>query len=1460
MNWNNFLTYNDSTQNAFETICNQLFEKYLRRKYGQDLIKFKVINGAGGDGGIEAYGELTSGDNIAVQSKWFRNVIKNSEINQIRNSVTTAKELRPQIKKYIICIPHDISSLKYGKGVKSDGKKPIDNFEEKTIDKFTREMKSKYPDLTITWWFDDKLLRELQEPDNEGVHKYWFDKEIISINYLSTQFQLQKSGWLNERYIPELHGQGLIHKEYNKICFSIEWRHELYNQIQKGLNDLQFCILQIERFIPTNLSNPELNTELESVSENLKAFYIEVKSIGHEIISGNDFYKSQQINEYALWQTKLKLESIEPNNIQKNVLPKLVASLDNIYKYNLPQYIEHINCDFNQNIRLILGGPGTGKTHGLANCVEKHLNKNSPALIIPAKGNAPTNWTNILSKSLELNSWNKIEILSALESIAIRNDKQKINILKEGDATNSESTKVLICIDGLDEDVENEKEWYARIRESVELSKKYPRVKFIFSARRYFYDNREIPKKDVFKDVFLPREGDISINEIAEQYFNYYNIQLSSFSLIKGLDNLFALRLFCEQYKNQTLTERDIIVTATNKLLNLKIDKANQEFISSSLERTKGKTRNPISDSLEVISNYFYSSIEIEHESLNELIAPVVESYLNRAEIDLILDYLVANGFLIRSERIEGRGILEKRKFIYNITYQSIIEHILSSKISKKIKDGDINKIPPILQKGIVQPLDSNPIIELDIYDKLPNQKIIQNIVNEIFIDTGKLIGENNFLKDGFNEQEIFRMQMDALMHASKDLSEKYKVKVDEMFYGGYYKQYQVLKHLIVPSSESSENVFGAEYLHSILINQISVFERDKLWSGLDLFERGKLNSDSAFTYPYANNTVVFNELGSLYYDYAHNELPLVYAWGLSTIDQELRNKLRVSLAGWALRTPKEFLLLLKKIFHCNDPQIQEDLASIMLGVAGRLKDKDSVRSLAMWSIENIFNHLEVHRNIIVRQGFRAIVEKAYQLGVITDNEVKKSRPKPIQTISLLPIEKKLNFTGQGNEYYPIVHDLAWYVIDKAFFGFLEVPSDRSNNIKDNDCREAKILLDKYRKITEENELFAHEWTLSVAIPYIKSLGFSRIEGNGFTEASGGSKSKIFTYEEKYTWLAVHYIQGYLSDYIPMIDCTDKRAFVKDYTQITYIPNPAESIIELDDLLNEHKAPKDWIIKEFLSKEIDLNIDIKESITNWVTEEPKIDFEKWLNYSAEDINPEKNNNNWIALYNHTLMHDSKKLCLSQIDIKACLIYENHFNVLHNILKENPSSLRFIKDLDRLYSSPQTNTYCNPSDIVWMTWIDEDEKKQTIYDVESDKESELFHMLTRIIQNSIDGEIEIMLPSKKIREMLDGYELIKNELKNSDDETVAFNFKKSEGTFNDNQEILFVNSEILKKSLKKEKMNIVWFVDLFKQKNPLNKGFDNDFHIQKSRKYFCWLENGTIRSLKLWDENYKNSRD
>ena len=118
MNWQHFQTYNEAATRAFEAMCNQLFELWIDREYKDTKKSFVVVNGAGGDGGVESYATLVTGEEIGVQAKWFPDSITTSQFNQIKNSILTALEVHPKLIKYIVCVPRDLSNLKKGK----DGK------------------------------------------------------------------------------------------------------------------------------------------------------------------------------------------------------------------------------------------------------------------------------------------------------------------------------------------------------------------------------------------------------------------------------------------------------------------------------------------------------------------------------------------------------------------------------------------------------------------------------------------------------------------------------------------------------------------------------------------------------------------------------------------------------------------------------------------------------------------------------------------------------------------------------------------------------------------------------------------------------------------------------------------------------------------------------------------------------------------------------------------------------------------------------------------------------------------------------------------------------------------------------------------------------------------------------------------------------------------------------------------
>lgn len=1447
MIWDAFTTYNLGYRSAFEALNNQLFERYIRRTYSSRLKKFRVVNGAGGDGGVEAYAELDNGAMIAVQSKWFKQALQEGELGQIRNSIVTAIKVRPQIKEYIICIPHDRSSQKIGRG-----KKVTANHEEKRINDLVDEIYQLHPDLTLTWWFDNELRSQLQHSDNEGILKYWFEKEVISLAYLKQQFQLQKqNNWLKERYIPQLHAAGVIDQQYQQMVLSKTYRDELSQRLEEKINKLNHTCQLLSDFIATQIYPAPLGASLEEAQLNLECFKLELVQLQAAVAKGNELHKAVPLAEVSLWPLTHELEKITPTHRQKAIIPKLVQALRDVHTYHLPSYLTDFEKHLRQTVTLIRGRAGTGKTHGLANTVEKHLNQHLPALIIQASSTPCANWTEILSHVLELPGWNKHEIFAALESIAVSRDVSKATALKAGEEVQDAPSTVLICVDGLEENSKTQTAWCSRISETIVFAEHYPRIRFLFSARDYYKRHCIDAYNPIWQEIDLPAEGDISIWEVAEEYLHTYNIRLNNLPLIKGLDSLLALRLFCEQYKNEEITSASKIVTATRDLLRLKVDRVNQEFLST-LANKKGLTQQPVHEALLLLAEFYYQETEIEHNRLHNAIQKKIGTSFYASEVDILLDFLVQHGILVRLSKEDEADVLPLTKNFYRVTYQSITEHILSEKIYQDIKAGRLGYIPDILHTGIVMPLDGSR--RPDVWDTPPNEQIIQSIVNRLFAETGKLIGEDDFLAEGFNEDAIVRMQYEAMVSAPRERAMPYKQHVDELFFAGGHAQYTVLKYLIVPSSRRAGSVFGAEYLHDLLMSQPTAFERDKLWSGLDPHEKYVRKEDL-----YDNNlNEALTEYGTVtltgFEEY--NESPLLLAWGLSTLDQALRDALRKALSRWAIKRPEEFLKLLDKLFHCNDPQIQEDLSSVALAVASYIDDPFQLRPLAHWALTIIFSKKVVHRNVIVRQGFRAVVEKAFHRGAVTCEQVELARPAPLSDIQLVALDFSTAPDHEG-DHYPIVHDLAWYVIKYAYDHFLEHPTQMGNGLRDNDCPEARDLLNQYRTKYSNPGLYAHGWAVAAANGYIRAtLGLTRTDGNTWTQATHGSKSKMFTYEEKYTWLAVHFLQGYLSDYIPMED-DDRRSWVTDYSKITDIPNPGEEAAVERYAESLTSTTDYWIIKENLAPTVDLNGNINEGIKSWVHQEPVLHFACWLHFEGSDFPERGAHKRWLALYNYTALEDASRAGFTHLHAVALLVRTDDFAKLkERVESRDDGRLYFTNYLDGLAAYPDTSTYANPGDVVWMDWIKERGNFETIHD--NGEETKLHVTIAKITQGTVEGEKYYRIPSKLVRNETGIQSFFKPVFLDSTNQTVSFLHQKSDGLYRDNQEIVLVDEAIFARAFKGWKL--CWFVEYLKQKNPLNETLKAYDHDQKVRKYFVWQEGDQWQAIKFWEEYFSNQRD
>ncbi|MFD0764471.1 GNAT family N-acetyltransferase [Mucilaginibacter lutimaris] len=1451
MTWSNLKEYGEGASAAFESLMNHLFERYVQRNYSGKVKKFRSVNGKGGDGGVEAYAEIKDGTFIAVQSKWFRNRFGKDQIDQIEESVKTAMAIRPLITEYIICMPIDITSLKKVTAGQDKNGNPAQqlttNSGDQLISNLEQKLKVSFPALALKWWLDHDIENELAEPENAGIYKFWFDRETITHSFLKDRFEMAKAKWLGERYVPKLHAQGYIESSIDASMYGSNYRRGILRELadyelslHRGIVLGNKVLLEVDLSSEDKDKLSELVQKYRQKVESIKEFMPKLTS--GEPISPVDFENARKT--HAVWKVSSKIS----DQGSVNLLSRFKNVSDEIGTHSAKILLRNLERNLSKPNKVFLGRPGSGKTHALSHATQRHLERHLPAVIIQAFGTDNTDWGAIMRAALIESGWSMDELFNALECQAIREDRRLANSQGTlGDELTNAPTKVLICVDGLEEATGKWQSWKQRIRECEVLSAKYKRLLFIFSSRDYFFEDSEI-ENATLQISEIPAEGDIPYQSVIDDYFREYDITISSASIIRGIDSLFALRLFCLAYEHGRLNETSKVNTAGDKLLAERIKNIEAEF-AKKLNKELIPANRPVGKAISVIADIFINSDNISHDQLKELILPPVSTFLNGNETDLLINYLAENGILIKTEveKIsDGIPIIVTE---YSMTYRSIPEIVIASRVAKRIVNGEITNITDDAFYALFNAIQgsSRPVSADEV--KRSRKRIRQEIVNILLHEHGKMIGRGGFISTGLSEDEIFDLRFNAMLKAPESLVSEYEKGVENVFFGDMAGRLNLLRHQILPASVEAENNFGARYLHKLLCSFSNHFERDKIWQGDDRFgsdgkEKNNLRS------------VILGESGTLELSpYAlHDEKPLIYAWCLSTLNQEFRSNLRLSLTKWALVQPFEFAKMITLLFNVVDPQIQEDLASISLALAGRLNDGPAILAIANAALAEVFSDTLNHRNVIVRAGFRSIIERAYQYNLLTEDQVKIARPHVQMQISLIPLDVPTLESG-SDEPYPIVHDLSWYVIERSYSGFLRYPDGTGPVQKDQDSDKARELLDLYRQQFPGHSLFAKSWALAAGIGYMRSLGFDRTKGNGMTQRTHGSRSPQFTYEEKYTWLAVSYLKGYLADYVPYSDSNyENPSFVEDYFKIVHVPNPGEL------LGNQHVKGYDAFNSIVIQESLVHNYssgDIKDFVHHEITDEPVIDFEKWLYFQESQFYVGRTDRKLIALYHDTTQKDAKEYVYARLEAIACLIPSDQKSTLIDLVRKDPEVLHFSHHFESLMTSPDTDTYANPSDIVWMNWIEEYDTVQE-YEIEDDPLS-IFYGLVKIASTSVDGETHSVYPSKTVRSIAPVMLNIGNYFLDNKDDIIGYHQDLRNGS-GLRQEITLLNKDTINGALSSAGLDLVWFVHLYKSKEH-SDNIEDIPHIQRSRKYLVYTNaDGKLGSFQFWNETTSTERD
>lgn len=1428
-NFNNQGLDNDA---AFEEMCCQLFETWGARTMQFDSNwEYLDIRGSGGDGGIEAFWHNVENDRyIGIQAKWFAKTITKSQYKQLRDSIETAMKLRPTLTQYIVCIPHNLTSLRSTKG------DTVSLGEESTWKTFRDGIAQTYTSLEILLWDEHYIGNLLQEPANEGRWRFWFERSAVNPDLFRLALAETIEG-LKNRYIPEMTDNGELAIFLDNFFGTTKSRSLTIKEIDATLAVCHDLAYVADSFTKVGDGLPKEIKSSAARCHDAVCAYSDALSKWRHMLTAEPY------NLVAIDSIVVEYEAIENfEHAVRNLREKrkLTRHTDELIKLiekfrELPgeyKIYRRMHDSFSHPHCVVVGEQGTGKTCGFANKASEFMNSGQhlPIFICAAGVDDQSGWREVISNALGLSHWNEAELWQALSSSAALLDKQESGI--------SSRAKVAVFVDGLDEKGPPSR-WTTLIRQSVAITKEYPRIRFAYSSRPYGIERTHTD--GLWECSYrIEDEGDVPACELFDRYIEHYNINLAGSTRYKWmLQTPMELHMFCTAYSGKRIDKE--VSTCLTSLVNAETDRLEEEYAARNARAATGLHKSPIRSALIALATEFIADDAPRDRAV---ICDIIENgCIQHEDVGDIIDFLETHGILAT---IRQPGATSLSPFIFK--YQPGSRHLWDYFMAVVLTETeDAEAADTLLRHGDAAYLYAVLLIE----------------------KRGILPIENNGLVDVLGNERVRQLTIDALACANKDIAGKFRQWVFSEMNKDKESLSEIINSIIVQVAEDQEHPLGSAMFDEYMRTFRTPIERDAVWS----IPTRSLYSDRYLSFYFERDAV--KDLPCLHEDSTWNQMPLLLAWCLTSVSNLRRKHCRNELVLWAVQNPAEYLKLFNHLNDCDDPQMREDLFAIAEEIVCQGETNESLRMrFAKIAYESVFASPDKpgNRDAALRYYGRMLIEKCGTDGIVDSSIVNSCKPpyKANTQSDVLPIYPAAAGANRMSGFEAIHYDLARYVlVDKleSAFGFTYFHTNGERYLTHTQPLAEKSAFEAGIKTpTFEG------WVIAAAYQYLINHGYDpdlfvgpigdnehRLHGidrkisNAFGHADHGAQSTVMTVAEKYVWCARNEICGYMADRVPAYknawqnDTEGKTCeLVRDYSALLDYQSPL-----FEASVNRAITARAGTIPAFpaeFSCDDDTALCPEKELNDWIISGSANALTALLNYAPNTGISLDGNVTPIAIY-----ASDWSICGKQAQGWAYCGVMKH----DEFEKLSESGTVAIDGYD--YASAFTAsidaeaTYISPVEYMSAPWINDCQNGH-----ERNKTAEVYVAATPLSGSGVDsltdiGDYWYHFPSKLARDLCGANRTDGVRYFNSDGETIFEDIDYGE-PYRKRYQALLADKDKLFDAVKSKNLQLVWYATLQRGGNELANERLQQVKRRFERSWLIWVDtNGEYLSCRISDE-------